>query len=107
MNSERYLDPPEEYDAKCECGHRQSDHSEEGDCDASAMCDALEKIIAIEDKHKIGSGPNSRNQMMLHIAKCGLSICADEDCECQRFDEADPGDDGDYAFDTAQDKETA
>ena len=79
-NPDAYYDPPEEHDALCTCGARESDHSEEGYVDADAMKKALLEIIDL-----VGRPHQGFIGKVEHLAKCALSICADADCECRKF----------------------
>ena len=81
---DRWLDPPEERDAFCDCGHRASEHGDDNNPDTNSMQEALEKIIALVDKPHQGFIGNVE-----HLARRGLSICGgSEDCECHAFSES-------------------
>ena len=88
-NHDRWLDPPDEYDAFCDCGHRASEHGEDNKPDYDAMKDALEAIVDLPAPLGIGSNRIAEINKMTCLASRGLSICdGSDDCECHAFSES-------------------
>ena len=89
-NHERYLDPPEERFAKCECGHSEEDHGERNELDNDSAYELLERLEGLVDY-----GNSTHSLVEIHrLLTRQLSVCGGKNCDCtefaEEFDEEEP-----------------